>query len=95
MIGKSSGSRPTPPSRLTSPGTGKARRPARRRAQKALPGIIDETFREYAELTGREYRRTHTYKTDDARIVVIAMGQPLRLATFGGNARQKAWPVTS
>ncbi len=43
-------------------------------AQKNLPAIIDQVFAEFAELTGRDYRRIRDYRTDDARVVVVAMG---------------------
>jgi pyruvate ferredoxin oxidoreductase alpha subunit len=42
--------------------------------QKALPGVIDDVCREFAELTGRHYARSHAYQTDDARVVVVTMG---------------------
>jgi len=43
-------------------------------AQKVLPGIVDEVFREFGELTGRHYNRSHNYRTEDASVVVVTMG---------------------
>jgi pyruvate ferredoxin oxidoreductase alpha subunit len=43
-------------------------------AQKAAPGIIDAVCREFAELTGRDYARYYTYRTDDASVALVTMG---------------------
>lgn len=43
-------------------------------SQKAAPGIIDEVLAEFAELSGREYRRINDYKTGEAEVVVVTMG---------------------
>jgi len=43
-------------------------------AQKAVPGIIDEMFKEFAELSGRKYHRVNDYKTEHAEVVVVTMG---------------------
>ncbi|UCG53400.1 MAG: 2-oxoacid:acceptor oxidoreductase family protein, partial [Candidatus Latescibacterota bacterium] len=43
-------------------------------AQKAVPRIVQETFDEFGQLTGRYYRIVNDYKTDDARVAVVTMG---------------------
>ncbi len=36
--------------------------------------VVDEVFNEYKELTGREYSKLLTYKTEDADIIIFAAG---------------------
>lgn len=43
-------------------------------AQRAVPGIVDDVFHEFAQLTGRDYHRVNDYKTADAAVVVVTMG---------------------
>jgi pyruvate ferredoxin oxidoreductase alpha subunit len=43
-------------------------------AQKHAASAIDETFKEFAALSGRSYGRTNAYQTADADVVVVAMG---------------------
>ncbi|UCH83998.1 MAG: 2-oxoacid:acceptor oxidoreductase family protein [Candidatus Latescibacterota bacterium] len=43
-------------------------------AQKAVPAIVDGVFEEFGKLTGRYYNRINNYRTDDATVVVVAMG---------------------
>jgi pyruvate ferredoxin oxidoreductase alpha subunit len=43
-------------------------------AQKGVPAIVDDVFREFAQLTGRVYKRVNDYRTADARVVILAMG---------------------
>jgi len=43
-------------------------------SQKALPGILDQVFAEFARLSGREYRRINNYQTDDAEVIIVTMG---------------------
>ena len=43
-------------------------------AQKAVPGIIDEVFREFQAISGRSYQRVNAYRTGDAQVAVVVMG---------------------
>jgi len=43
-------------------------------AQRIAPRIIDEVFKEFAELSGREYGHVNDYKTEDAEVVIVTMG---------------------
>ena len=36
--------------------------------------VIDRTFAEFKELTGREYKRVESYMMDDAEVGIVAMG---------------------
>ncbi|TBW36635.1 pyruvate-flavodoxin oxidoreductase [Siculibacillus lacustris] len=39
-----------------------------------VPHFVDEAFREYADLTGREYAPVMTYHCDDAETVMVGLG---------------------
>ncbi len=39
-----------------------------------IPALADQVMAEYAELTGREYKRLGDYKCDDADYIIIGMG---------------------
>lgn len=43
-------------------------------SQKVLPGILDQIFAEFAQLSGREYKRINDYRTADAEVVIVTMG---------------------
>jgi len=43
-------------------------------SQRALPGILDEVFAEFAGLSGRRYSRVNNYRTEDAEVVIVTMG---------------------
>ncbi|MBF8270888.1 MAG: porA, partial [Gammaproteobacteria bacterium] len=43
-------------------------------SQRALPGILDEVFAEFATLSGRRYHRVNNYRTEDAEVVIVTMG---------------------
>jgi pyruvate ferredoxin oxidoreductase alpha subunit len=45
-----------------------------REAVEAAKDVIDDVFAEYKELTGREYRKVDTYKTEDADVIIFAAG---------------------
>jgi pyruvate ferredoxin oxidoreductase alpha subunit len=42
--------------------------------------IIDDIFKEFKELTGREYKRVETYDMEDADVVIIGLGTTVETA---------------
>jgi pyruvate ferredoxin oxidoreductase alpha subunit len=44
--------------------------------------VIDEVFKEFKDLTGREYKRVETYYMDDAEVAIVALGSSVETATL-------------
>jgi len=63
------------------------------RQHKALmdsPKVIERVFKEFKELTGREYKLVETYNIEDAEVAVVAMGSNYETAKIAADkAREK------
>ncbi len=44
--------------------------------------VIDEVFKKFKDLTGREYKRVETYYMDDAEVAIVALGSSVETATL-------------
>ena len=46
------------------------------------PKVIDEVFKEFKELTGREYKRVESYMMDDAEVAMVILGSSVETAVL-------------
>jgi len=44
--------------------------------------VIDRVFKEFKELTGREYKRVESYYMDDAEVAIVALGSTVETAKY-------------
>ncbi|VAY86289.1 Pyruvate:ferredoxin oxidoreductase, alpha subunit [hydrothermal vent metagenome] len=51
--------------------------------------IIDRVFKEFKELTGREYKATKSYLVDDAEIVIVCLGSTFGTACIAADSMRK------
>ncbi|MGP1580007.1 MAG: 2-oxoacid:ferredoxin oxidoreductase subunit alpha [Wolinella sp.] len=52
--------------------------------------VIERTFKEFKELTGREYRVIESYDMDDAEVAIVALGTTVESARFAAKEARKA-----
>jgi len=44
--------------------------------------VIEKVFKEFKDLTGREYKRVESYYMDDAEVAIVALGSTVETAKF-------------
>ena len=44
--------------------------------------VIEKVFKEFKDLTGREYKRVETYMMDDAEVAIVALGSTVETAIY-------------
>ncbi len=51
--------------------------------------VIERVFKEFKELTGREYKRVESYMMDDAEVAIVALGTTVETAIYAAEKLRK------